>query len=228
MPLKIKLLLSWILIHQIVLAQLPPGFTVLNNQIPELEVELRYATSENFMGRPVANYKGNLAIGTIELAAQLTKVQAQLKSKGLGLKIYDAFRPQTAVNDFVRWSKLPDDTLSKQEYYPELNKNRLFDLGFIASKSGHSRGSTVDLTLIYLSGKNKGVELDMGGPWDFFGDRSNYAYTKISAKQKANRTLLRTLMLSNGFTPYEKEWWHFTLSKEPFPTTYFDFSISSP
>jgi D-alanyl-D-alanine dipeptidase len=227
MPLKIKFFVGCIFIHFNVLGQLPKGFAILNDQVPELEVELRYATSRNFMGRPVATYTGDLAIGTTELAVQLKKVQAQLKSKGLGLKIYDAYRPQTAVNDFIQWSRQPNDTLTKQEYYPQLNKNSLFDLGFIASKSGHSRGSTVDLTLVYLSGKNKGKELDMGSPWDFFGDLSNYDYPKISEEQKANRKLLRELMTSNGFIPYDKEWWHFTLSKEPFPTTYFDFIIIS-
>jgi D-alanyl-D-alanine dipeptidase len=147
---------------------------------------------------------------------------------GLGLKIYDAYRPQTAVNDFIHWSKIPSDTLTKHIYYPTLAKNRLFDLGFIASKSGHSRGSTVDLSLIYLKGKNKGKEVDMGGSWDFFGELSNFSYPAISEKQKANRNLLRELMLANGFKPYDKEWWHFTLNQEPFPQTYFNFPIEFP
>lgn len=228
MPLKIKVLIGWLLIHQFACAQLPSGFTVLNNQIPELEVTLRYATSNNFMGRPVAGYKGTRAVGSVALAVQLKKIQEQLKPMGLGLKIYDAYRPQTAVNDFVHWSKKPNDTLAKREYYPELNKNTLFDLGYIASKSGHSRGSTVDLTLIYLTGKNSGLELDMGGPWDFFGALSNYAYPDLTIGQKANRKILRDLMIKNGFSPYNKEWWHFTLINEPFPNTYYDFSMDFP
>ena len=125
MPFKIKLFTTWILIHHFAAAQLPSGFTVLNNEIPELEVELRYATSKNFMGRPVVAYHSDLAIGSSELAIQLKKVQAQLRSMGYGIKIYDAYRPQSAVNDFIKWSKIPNDTMSKHEYYPKLKKNML-------------------------------------------------------------------------------------------------------
>ena len=228
MPFKIKLLTTWILIHHFTAAQLPSGFTVLNNEIPGLEVELRYATSKNFMGRPVVAYHSDLAIGSSELAIQLKKVQAQLRSMGYGIKIYDAYRPQSAVNDFIKWSKIPNDTMSKHEYYPKLKKNTLFDLGFISAKSGHSRGSTVDLTLIYLDKNKKGKELDMGSSWDFFDDISNYASMKITKKQKSNRKLLREIMILNGFKPYDKEWWHFTLINEPFPNTYHDFVIISP
>ena len=225
---KIKLLIVWIFFHHFSNAQLPSGFTVLNNQIPELEVELRYSTSKNFMGRRVKAYYSDIAIGSIALAKQLKKVQAELKPMGFGIKIFDAYRPQTAVNDFIKWSKIPNDTISKKEYYPNLKKNTLFDLGFISKKSGHSRGSTVDLTLIYLGQDKKGKELDMGSSWDFFGDISNYDSSKISEIQKLNRKLLRDVMISNGFKPYEKEWWHFTLINEPFPDTYYDFSIITP
>ena len=225
---KIKLLIVWIFFHHFSNAQLPSGFTVLNNQIPELEVELRYSTSKNFMGRRVKAYYSDIAIGSIALAKQLKKVQAELKPMGFGIKIFDAYRPQTAVNDFIKWSKIPNDTISKKEYYPNLKKNTLFDLGFISKKSGHSRGSTVDLTLIYLGEDKKGKELDMGSSWDFFGDISNYDSSKISEIQKLNRKLLRDVMISNGFKPYEKEWWHFTLINEPFPDTYYDFSIITP
>ncbi|MAW14982.1 MAG: peptidase M15 [Flavobacteriaceae bacterium] len=225
---KIKLLLVWVLFHHFSNAQLPSGFTVLNNQIPELEVELRYATSKNFMGRQVKGYYSDIAIGSIALAKQLKKAQAELKPMGFGIKIFDAYRPQTAVNDFIKWSEISNDTISKKEYYPDLKKNTLFELGFIAKKSGHSRGSTVDLTLIYLGEEKKGEELDMGSSWDFFGDISNYDSQKINEIQKLNRKLLRDVMISNGFIPYEKEWWHFTLINEPFPNTYYDFSIITP
>ena len=225
---KIKLLIVWIFFHHFSNAQLPSGFTVLNNQIPELEVELRYSTSKNFMGRRVKAYYSDIAIGSIALAKQLKKVQAELKPMGFGIKIFDAYRPQTAVDDFIKWSEIPNDTISKKEYYPNLKKNTLFDLGFISKKSGHSRGSTVDLTLIYLGKDKKGKELDMGSSWDFFGDISNYDSSKISEIQKLNRKLLRDVMISNGFKPYEKEWWHFTLINEPFPDTYYDFSIITP
>ena len=180
------------------------------------------------MGRRVKAYYSDIAIGSIALAKQLKKVQAELKPMGFGIKIFDAYRPQTAVNDFIKWSEIPNDTISKKEYYPNLKKNTLFDLGFISKKSGHSRGSTVDLTLIYLGKDKKGKELDMGSSWDFFGDISNYDSPKINEIQKLNRKLLRDVMISNGFIPYEKEWWHFTLINEPFPNTYYDFSIITP
>ena len=225
---KINLVLIGVITSQFLNAQLPEGFTALTDSIPDLLIELRYAGANNFMGRPVAGYNDRIGIGTSALAHQLKKVQAELKLMGLGLKIYDAYRPQTAVNDFIRWSKIPGDSLTKHIYYPTLVKNRLFDLGFIASKSGHSRGSTVDLSLIYLKGKNKVNEVDMGSSWDFFGDLSNFNNTSISKKQKAHRSLLRELMIANGFKPYEKEWWHFTLNQEPFPQTYFDFPIELP
>ena len=225
---KISLVLIGVITSQFLNAQLPEGFTALTDSIPDLLIELRYAGANNFMGRPVAGYNDRIGIGTSALAHHLNKVQTELKLMGLGLKIYDAYRPQTAVNDFIRWSKIPGDTLTKHIYYPTLVKNRLFDLGFIASKSGHSRGSTVDLSLIYLEGENKGNPVDMGSPWDFFGDLSNFNNTSISKKQKVNRILLRELMLANGFKPYEKEWWHFTLNQEPFTQTYFDFPIEFP
>ena len=223
-----KLALACWFISQLVVAQLPPGFTLLRDSIPDLVVEMRYAGSANFMGRKVTGYTDPIAIGTTALAQQLKKVQAELKPFGLGLKIFDAYRPQRAVNDFIQWSKNTGDTLTKRRYYPELAKSKLFEMGFIASKSGHSRGSTVDLSLVYLTGKNKGQEMDMGGPWDFFGALSYFNYSQISEEQKANRSLLRKQMTANGFRPYDKEWWHFTLNEEPFPQTYFDFPIERP
>ena len=204
--------------------ELTKGFTYLENHIPNLKVELRYATTDNFMGRIVQGYRPNQkVIGTLALAKALKKVQKQLATQHLGLKIFDAYRPQRAVNDFIEWSKHPQDTLTKQKYYPKLVKNRLFKLGFIAEKSGHSRGSTVDLTLVFRSGSKKGKALDMGSSWDFFGIISHYNYKNITSTQKENRKLLREVMISAGFVPYEKEWWHFTLQKEPFYHTYFDF-----
>jgi D-alanyl-D-alanine dipeptidase len=127
------------------------------------------------------------------------------------------------VDHFVQWSQYPKDTLTKSKYYPQLPKDRLFELGYIAKKSGHSRGSTVDLTLVYLTGKNQGKVLDMGGDWDYFGKRSHYDFKPLNRLQKENRKRLREVMRAVGFKPYEKEWWHFTLSQEPFPNDYFDF-----
>jgi D-alanyl-D-alanine dipeptidase len=140
----------------------------------------------------------------------------------LGLKIFDAYRPQSAVDHFVRWSKNEKDTLMKAEFYPEIDKKDLFKLGYIAAKSGHSRGSTVDVTLVQLE---TGKELDMGSSYDFFGKASwPFDRSAIGIIRK-NRLLLRGLMLKNDFKPYQSEWWHFTLKEEPYPTTYFNFPV---
>ena len=204
---------------------IPAGFVNLNNEIPNLVVDLRYASSENFTGRVVPGYNSSKAIGTEDLATALKKVQAQLKPYGLGLKLFDAYRPQIAVNTFIIWADYSSDTLKKEEYNPDLKKNSLFELGYIAEKSAHTKGSTVDITLIYLEGINKGKEVDMGGKWDYFSKKSNFTFQGITSKQYQNRELLRNLMESEAFLPYDKEWWHFTLKDEPFPKTYFDFMI---
>ena len=128
-----------------------------------------------------------------------------------------------AVNDFMQWATKPGDTLTKRQYYPDLAKSTLFEAGYIAERSGHSRGSTVDITLIYRQGPRKGQALDMEGPWDFFGPRSWFTHPELLPEQKRNRTLLKDIMQKHGFRPYSKEWWHFTLDNEPFPDTYFDF-----
>ena len=201
---------------------LPKGFVFLDKEIPNIKVELNYATINNFTGKIVEGYYSNQsAIGTIALSKALSKIQKKLNSKGLGIKIYDAYRPQRAVNEFISWSKNPKDTINKQKYFPELPKERLFELGYIAANSGHSRGSTVDLTLIRL----KGDALDMGGEWDFFGERSHFNFKNLSKTQRNNRRLLRKIMKSENFIPYDNEWWHFTLKDEPFPNKYFDFVL---
>ncbi len=205
--------------------KLPEGFTYLKKENPTLILDLRYATSENFTGKIVTGYTSEKAIGTKALSIALRKVQALLRSKGLGLKVFDAYRPQSAVDAFISWAASPSDTLKKREYYPNLKKEDLFELGYIAEKSGHTRGSTIDVSLVYLKGRRKGKEIDMGGKWDYFGEVSHFNYKKISPKQMENRRLLRDLMIQGGFNPYEKEWWHFSLKNEPFPTTYFDFPL---
>ena len=174
------------------------------------------------MGVPVDGYIEPVLITSTKTANALKKVQDQLLKKGLSLKIFDAYRPQSAVNHFVRWAKIPSDTLTKQQYYPKLNKRNLFKLGYIATRSGHSRGSSVDLTIVNLKTNE---ELDMGSPYDFFGNISHVKHSKLTPKQKANRMLLRNVMLTHGFKPYSYEWWHFTLRNEPFPKKYFDFPI---
>lgn len=201
---------------------LPKNFVYLNDLDPTIQLELRYISNHNFIGKPIDGYVNNKGIISLPAAKALLKVQQELKPFGLSLKIYDAYRPQQAVNHFVRWAENLKDTVMKWEFYPKIPKSELFNQGYIASKSGHSRGSTVDLTLADLK---TGIPLDMGSPYDYFGVESHPLFDKISSNQKANRLLLRNLMLQNGFKPYENEWWHFTLKKEPFPTKYFNFPI---
>lgn len=204
-------------------AQLPEGFVYLENIAPTIHVELRYLSNNNFIGKPINGYKSNCIITTTKTAKSLKNIQQELLKKGLSLKIFDAYRPQQAVDHFVKWARVLKDTLMKKEYYPNVPKLELFTRGYIASKSGHSRGSTVDLTIIDT---NTSKELDMGSAYDFFGVESHPFHNEISKKQKENRMLLRKIMLANSFKPYENEWWHFTLKNEPFPKKYFNFSIN--
>lgn len=212
----------FLLIAEVVSQYKPDDFVYLLDLEPSIKIELRYFSNNNFIGQPIDGYHRSTIIVSKPTAIALQKVQNDLEKKGLGLKIFDAYRPQQAVNHFVRWAKVLNDTLMKQSYYPDVPKSELFKRGYIASKSGHSRGSTVDLTLIDL---DTGNELDMGSPYDFFGVQSHPFYKKITDKQRKNRMLLRRVMLKNGFKPYENEWWHFTLRDEPFPNQYFDFPV---
>ena len=200
----------------------PDTFVALRSLIPDLVVELRYFSSNNFMGRPVEGYRANIVYMTEPAARALQAVQQELASEGLGLKVFDAYRPQRAVNDFVRWAADSGDTLMKQQYYPSLDKSELFPGGYIAERSGHSRGSTVDLTLVRLADSQ---EVDMGSPYDFFDPVSWPSDTSITAQQQANRMTLREAMLANGYRPLDTEWWHFTLEGEPFADVYFDFPV---
>ncbi|TCP26775.1 D-Ala-D-Ala dipeptidase VanX [Tenacibaculum skagerrakense] len=202
--------------------ELPKGFSYVKDFAPSIQKELRYCSHNNFMGVPVDGYEEPVLITSTKTAIALAKVQKELVKKGLSLKVFDAYRPQTAVNHFVRWARIPDDTLTKKQYYPDVNKRHLFKLGYIATKSGHSRGSSVDLTIVHIA---TNTELDMGSPYDFFGVISHPDYKNLTKQQKANRYLLRKVMVANGFRPYKNEWWHFTLNNEPFPKTYFDFPI---
>lgn len=201
---------------------LPKNFVYLTGVDASIASELRYISNNNFIGKPIDGYINNTVIVSKPTALSLKKVQERLVQFNLSLKVFDAYRPQQAVDHFVRWAKVLNDTLMKQQYYPEVPKNKLFKLGYIAAKSGHTRGSTVDLTIIDLTTKK---ELDMGSPYDYFGRASHPMQNNLTSIQRANRLLLRNLMLSNGFKPYENEWWHFTLKNEPFPKTYFNFPI---
>jgi len=201
---------------------LPKGFSYVSEIDATIKKELRYATSNNFIGKPIDGYLKDSLIVSTPAAKALKEIQTKLMLSGLSLKIFDAYRPQQAVDHFVRWAKVMNDTLMKQLYYPNVQKSELFTLGFIASKSGHTRGSTVDLCIVDVK-TNK--ELDMGSSYDFFGEKSHPFYKKITEAQMKNRMLLRTIMIKNGFIPYDNEWWHFTLKDEPYPTTYFNFLI---
>ena len=202
--------------------KIPRGFVILSNIDDTIQSELRYLGTNNFIGTPIDGYYKNCVIVTKETAFALKKVPQILLKKGLSLKIFDAYRPQQSVDHFVRWGKVLNDTLMKKKYYPDVPKSKLFEQGYIALKSGHSRGSTVDLTIVQRA---SGKELDMGSIYDFFGEKSHPFFKKISEHQQENRLFLRKTMLANGFKPYENEWWHFTLKKEPFPKTYFNFPV---
>lgn len=202
--------------------KLPSGFVYLDEVIPEAQYQIRYYGKYNFTGSPVSGYKAPLAITTSKAANALKKVSDALSAKGYILRIYDAYRPQKAVNRFVAWSLDPSDIKNKALYYPELDKRNLFKLGFISRKSGHSRGSTIDLTLAY---QKTGTLVDMGSPYDFFGDISYYNTSLVNTAQHQNRKILKDAMVRQGFKPYAKEWWHFTLINEPYPATYFDFNV---
>ena len=201
---------------------LPKGFSYVSEIDATIKKELRYGTSNNFIGKPIDGYLKDSLIISTPAAKALKEIQTKLMLSGLSLKIFDAYRPQQAVDHFVRWAKIMNDTLMKQLYYPDVQKSELFTLGFIASKSGHTRGSTVDLSIVDVK-TNK--EVDMGSSYDFFGEKSHPFYKKITEAQMKNRMLLRTIMIKNGFIPYDNEWWHFTLKDEPYPTTYFNFLI---
>lgn len=204
-------------------ASLPEGFVYVDEVIPSIKQELRYFGNNNFVGRPIQGYRANRVILTKSAASALRVVQEELSIFGLSILVFDAYRPQQAVDDFVTWSKDLSDTKTKSTYYPRVSKEILFAQGYIAERSGHSRGSTVDLTIV--SKKAPFEPLDMGTGFDFFGPESWPNYAGISTQQRANRLLLQNIMVKHGFNPYPQEWWHFTLKNEPFPSTYFNFPV---
>ncbi|OQX08674.1 MAG: peptidase M15 [Desulfobulbaceae bacterium A2] len=210
---------------QTVPAELPPGFVYLDTVVADVRQDLRYATAQNFIGEPIDGYHGSRVILTREAAAAVAGVQDDLRPFGLGLKVFDGYRPQRAVDHFVRWAADLNDTRMRAEYYPDVDKKDLFKEGYIAERSSHSRGSTVDLTLVALIGDQAGEELDMGGSFDLFSPRSWPTSEGVSPPARAHRLLLHTLMVKHGFTPYAQEWWHFTLKAEPFADTFFNFPV---
>jgi len=211
----------------IALAQEPhngvKGFVDISNVIPDLLLDIRYYSAYNFVGARVDGYLAPVALLTVEAAQALEKVGDELRIQGFLLKIFDAYRPQKAVAHFVRWAQDLNDTIYRQAFYPDVDKSKLFELGYIAQRSGHSRGSTVDLTLVDIL---TGQEIDMGSPFDFFGPISGHGTHLITEVQTANRELLKNAMIRHGFRINREEWWHYTLIDEPHPNTYFDFDVS--
>jgi len=226
--------------------KMPENFVDVTTVIPHISLEMRYFGPHNFLGTQVEGYHAPKCLLTVEAAKALLEVQKELEPFSLGLKIYDCYRPQRAVDHFVRWAKNIDDTKMKQEFYPTVDKKNLFRDGYIADKSSHSRGSTVDLTIIalpaaaqesyttgqklracYLEKKQRFGDnsIDMGTGFDCFHELSHTANQKIGVQQRINRLLLKTLMEKHGFKNYDLEWWHYTLKNEPYPDTYFDFPI---
>ena len=199
-----------------------PGFVSVGEVIPDVLLDIRYFSSFNFIGKRIDGYEEPAAILTREAAQALKEASREAMEQGFRLKIYDAYRPQKAVDHFVRWAKDPEDIRMKAFFYPDLEKTEIIPQGYIAEHSGHSRGSTVDLTLFDMATQQ---DVDMGGTFDFFGELSHPDYSGVSEVQHANRMLLQSLMVKHGFRPLETEWWHFTLENEPWPDTYFTFSV---
>ena len=202
----------------------PSAFVLLADYVPGIIQEIRYYSTYNFVGERIDGYEEPCALLTKEAARALKAAAGEMNVHGYRLKVFDAYRPARAVRHFVLWGIEDTDVRMKPYFYPDLEKQELFVKGYIASQSSHSRGSTVDLTLLDMQ---TGKELDMGSPFDMFGEVSHPDYRGITDEQYENRMLLQSVMKRNGFLPIECEWWHFTLGNEPFPDTYFEFPVAS-
>ncbi len=200
---------------------LPEEFCNLETRAVGIKVCSAYYFSENFTGANVDGYLRNTAVGTEALADGLRRALELARAQGYGLMVWDAYRPVRAVKRFAEWARQSEDGRTKARHYPNVDKSRLFELGYIASSSGHSRGSTVDLTLTGADGR----PLDMGTDFDFMDDASHHDSPLVSRECTERRNLLREIMVKSGFRPYQNEWWHYTLVNEPFPDTYFDFPV---
>lgn len=225
-------------------ASLPDGFVYLESVAPNIAQDMRYAKMHNFIGHPIRGYDAEKCILTEQAAKALAQVQAELMRSRLSLKVFDCYRPTMAVDAFFAWSLLPQQQEMKAEFYPNVDKKDFFKLGYVARKSGHSRGSTVDLTIIPLGGLSDTYvpqqtlesctqpyqqrffdgALDFGTGYDCM-DPLSHGSAKVNLVARANRVMLRDIMDQYGFGPYPEEWWHFTLRNEPFPDTYFNFPI---
>ena len=202
----------------------PSGFVLLADYVPGIVQEIRYYSTYNFIGDRIDGYEEPVALLSVEAARALKAVSGEMNVHGCRLKVFDAYRPACAVRHFVLWGIEDLDLRMKPYFYPDLPKQELFERGYIASKSSHSRGSAVDLTLLDMK---SGKELDMGSPFDLFSEISHPDYKGITQEQLDNRMLLQKVMVRNGFQPIDCEWWHFSLQDEPYPDTYFEFPVSS-
>ncbi len=201
---------------------LPAGFVYLDQEFSMVISEPRYCKHNNFTGHPIPGYDTCRIVMSVEAAEALRKAVVDLEFRGYAVKVFDAYRPQKAVDHFVEWTQNHQDTSQKAVYYPLVQKDSLIPQGYIADKSGHSRGSAIDLTLLDLV---TGDEVDMGTPFDYFGEASHPNSELVSETARANRKILRDAMVHAGFVPLDTEWWHFYLKDEPYPETYFDFDI---
>lgn len=201
----------------------PATFVNVSDIVPDAMLDIRYFSTYNFAGTRIDGYHRPLALLTLQAAEALQAVSIDVQQQGYRLKIFDAYRPQRAVEHFIRWSRDAADTLTKQYFYPSIPKHLLFVQGYLSHRSSHSRGSAVDLTLVDMA---TGHELNMGTPFDFLGPESHtFNHTATSSEQYRNRLILHQAMLRHGFKALPTEWWHFTLINEPYPNTYFDFPI---
>ena len=200
------------------------GFVLLSDYVPGIVQEIRYFSTYNFIGDRIDGYEEPCAIITVEAARALKAVSNELNVKGYRLKVFDAYRPACAVRHFVMWGIEDLDLRMKPFFYPDLEKQELFSKGYVASKSSHSRGSTIDLTLLDME---TGKEVDMGSPFDLFSEISHPDNKNVTEEQYENRMILQNAMTRNGFVPFDCEWWHFTLADEPYKDTYFEFPVSS-
>jgi D-alanyl-D-alanine dipeptidase len=199
-------------------------FVLLSDYVPQIIQEIRYFSTYNFIGERIDGYEEPCALMTKEAARALKNVSNELIVQGYRLKVFDAYRPVAAVKHFILWGIEDKDIRMKQYFYPDIEKQDTFRLGYIAKNSSHSRGSAIDLTLLDMA---TGKELDMGSPFDMFSEISHPDYRGITDEQYENRMILQNAMVRSGFVPYECEWWHFMLKNEPFPDTYFNFPVSS-
>ncbi len=199
-------------------------FGFVDELVPGIRWDAKYATWDNFTGKPVDGYVANRIVGTRALCAALHRAQEEAAALGYGLLLWDGYRPQRAVNRFVRWSNEPEDGRTKPRHYPNIGRAEMFELGYVATRSGHSRGSTVDLTLYDRATDELAP---MGGDHDLMDPISHHGAAGIAQVEVENRQHLRSVMETCGFSAYDTEWWHYTLVDEPYPDTYFDFPIQS-